>query len=72
MNYYVSRDGQQYGPYSLADLQRYLAQGNIQPTDLARSEALEQWLPVHQIVGNIDIQQAPPPQLWPVPVYAQD
>lgn len=72
MNYYVSRDGQQYGPYSLADLQRYLAQGNIQPTDLARSEALEQWLPVQQIVGNIAVQQTPPPVNYgQVPLYSQ-
>jgi uncharacterized membrane protein YphA (DoxX/SURF4 family) len=61
MDYYVKRDGEQYGPYSLAELQRYLAQGNIQPTDLARSEGLEEWIEVRQIVGNIVVQQPPPP-----------
>ena len=73
MDYYVKRDGEQYGPYSLADLQRYLAQGNIQPTDLARSEGLEEWVQVQQIVGNISIQQPPPPAMnyGPVPVYPQ-
>lgn len=74
MNYYVTRDGQQYGPYSLADLQRYVAQGNIQLTDLARSEALDQWIPVEQIIGNISVPQAPAPPVnyGQVPVYTQD
>ncbi len=27
MNYFITRDGQQYGPYTLADLQRYVASG---------------------------------------------
>ena len=73
MIYYVKRDGQQYGPYSLADLQRYLAQGNIQPTDLAQSEGLDQWVPVQQIVGNISVQQPLPPSVnyGHVPVYSQ-
>jgi hypothetical protein len=73
MNYYVIREGQQYGPYSLADLQRYLAQGNIQPGDMARSEGMEQWLPVEQIVGNISVPRPAPPPInyGQVPVYSQ-
>ena len=60
MNYFVIREGQQYGPYTLADLQRYLASGNIAPTDLAKSEGMEQAVPVQQIVGNISVSQTPP------------
>jgi hypothetical protein len=73
MNYHVIREGRQYGPYTLADLQRYLAQGNIQPGDLARSEGMEQWLPVEQIVGNIPVPQPPPAAVnyGQVPVYSQ-
>src|SRR5437016_5419111 len=64
MNYWVSRSGQQYGPYSLADLQRYVASGNILPTDMARSESMNQWLPVSQIIsgGGSQVQQSPGPQ----------
>jgi hypothetical protein len=67
MNYYVTRGGQQYGPYSLADLQRYVASGNILPTDMARSDGMSQWLPVSQIIGNIAVppqapQRPPAPQ----------
>ena len=58
MNYFISRDGQQYGPYTLADLQRYTASGEILPTDLATSEGLDNPVPVSQIIGTIAV--APP------------
>ena len=53
MNYFITRDGQQYGPYTLADLQRYVASGEILLTDLARSEGMSEPLPVSQIIGTI-------------------
>jgi hypothetical protein len=59
MNYYITRGGQQYGPYSLADLQRYVASGNILPTDMGRSETMNQWVPVSQILAG---GQTPAPQ----------
>ena len=64
MNYWVSRGGQQYGPYSLADLQRYVASGNILATDMARSEGMNQWVPVSQILSGsgAPAQQPPIPQ----------
>jgi len=52
MNYFILRNGQQYGPYSRADLERYLAQGGIVTTDLVRTEAMNQWLPLSQIMGT--------------------
>jgi hypothetical protein len=55
MNYTVIRDGQQFGPYSLADLQRYVASGNILVTDLARSEGMTEVVPVGQVIGNISL-----------------
>src|SRR5579884_2889086 len=58
MNYYIQRGTQQYGPYSLADLQRYVQQGNIVPNDLARSEGMTDWVPVSTIIGNV--AAAPP------------
>jgi GYF domain 2 len=51
MPYQVSRNGQTYGPYTLEDLQRYIASGNIALTDLAKSEDMPDWLPVAQIVN---------------------
>ena len=51
MQYQVSRNGQLYGPYTLEDLQRYVASGHILYTDLAKSEDMPEWLPVSQILG---------------------
>jgi GYF domain 2 len=62
MTYQVSRNGQMYGPYTLEDLQRYVASGNILPTDLAKSEDMPDWLPVVQILGTAGAV--------PTPVYA--
>jgi hypothetical protein len=61
MNYYIQRNEQKFGPYSLADLQRYLASGDILPTDLAQSEGGQDWFPVSEIVGNAAVPAAPPP-----------
>lgn len=65
MPYTVSRNGQTYGPYTLEDLQRYVASGNILPSDMAKSEEMPDWLPVAQILGT-------PASIPPVaPAYPQ-
>lgn len=50
MPYQISRAGQIYGPYTLEDLQRYVATGNILLTDLAKSDEMSDWVPVAQIL----------------------
>ncbi|HZD95900.1 MAG TPA: DUF4339 domain-containing protein [Candidatus Sulfotelmatobacter sp.] len=55
MKYYIQRQLNEYGPYTLADLQRYVAQGSILLTDLTRSEGMTEWVPVSQVIGNIPI-----------------
>lgn len=55
MKYYIQRDLNEYGPYTLADLQRYVAQGNIAVNDLTRSEGMTEWVPVSQVIGNIPV-----------------
>jgi hypothetical protein len=52
MLYHISRDGQSYGPYTLEDLQRYVASGNVLLTDMARPEDGTEWVPVSQLVGT--------------------
>jgi hypothetical protein len=64
MKYYIKRDLNEYGPYTLADLQRYVAQGNIVLSDLARSEGMTDWAPVSQILGTIPV--AVPPAAAPM------
>lgn len=56
MLYHVSRNGQTYGPYTFDDLQRYVASGNVLPTDLARGDEMSEWVPVSQVLGG----SAPP------------
>lgn len=58
MKYYIQRQLNEYGPYTLADLQRYVAQGSIQMADLTRSEGMTDWVPVSQVIGNIPIPVA--------------
>jgi GYF domain 2 len=58
MKYYIQRQLNEYGPYTLADLQRYVAQGSIQLSDLTRSEGMTDWVPVSQVIGNIPIPVA--------------
>ena len=55
MTYQISRDGQEFGPYSLSDVQRYVGTGNILVTDLARAEGTTEWIPVSQVIGTIAV-----------------
>jgi hypothetical protein len=64
MNYFVKRDDQEFGPYSLADLQRYVGTGNVLITDLTRSEAMTEWMPVSSVIGTIPVPAAPVPQTY--------
>jgi len=59
MTYQVSRNGQMYGPYTLEDLQRYVAAGNILLSDLAKGEDMSDWVPVAQILGSAAAPPAP-------------
>lgn len=65
MKYYIQRQLNEYGPYTLADLQRYVAQGSIQLNDLTRSEGMTDWVPVSQVIGNIPAPQ--PAAVVPMP-----
>jgi hypothetical protein len=58
MNYFISRNHQEYGPYTLADLQRYMAAGSILVTDMTRSEGMTEWVLVSQVLGNIPVPVA--------------
>ena len=51
MLYHISRNGQSYGPYTLEDLQRYVASGNVLLTDMARPEDGTEWVPVSPVLG---------------------
>jgi GYF domain 2 len=75
MDYLVQRGEEQFGPYTLAELQEYAQSGRILATDLAKSEGLADWVPVSQILGNIPAPvavsastiSAPPEPTVPLP-----
>jgi hypothetical protein len=60
MKYFISRGGQQFGPYTLAEMQKYFAQGQIIATDFARGESSSQWVPVPQVLQGATAPPAPP------------
>ena len=63
MSYLISRNNQQLGPYTLPQLQQFVAEGRIAATDLAWSEGMPNWVPVAQVLGNMPSSPPPaPPQ----------
>jgi hypothetical protein len=64
LTYKIARDGQEFGPYSLADVQRYVGTGNILLTDFALAEGATEWIPVAQVVGTIAVQPAAVPAAY--------
>lgn len=63
MPYYVSREGQTYGPYTIEDLKRYVASGNILLTDMAKADDASEWVPVAQILNVAGTEAATPPAM---------
>jgi hypothetical protein len=69
MLYHVMRNGQNYGPYTIEDLRRYMASGNVLPSDLAKSDEMAEWTPVGQILGGAGGQQPPVAPGYAAPGY---
>ena len=69
MLYHITRDNQNYGPYTVEDLQRYVASGNVLLTDMARAEDGTEWVPVSQILGTVSPTGTVPQAVAPVPGY---
>jgi hypothetical protein len=71
MTYRIARNGQIYGPYSLIEVQRYLASGRILPTDLTQSDSMQEWLPIEQLFPTTPSPAVPHPgglpKLFPDP-----
>ena len=62
---YVSRDGEQYGPYSIEDISQYVAEGRFASTDHAWKEGMSEWVALHTLLPNTPppptISASPPP-----------
>ena len=62
MNITITRDGQQYGPYTVEQVRGYLASGQLSYSDLAFREGGTQWVPLSTIMGV----SPPRPVLMPI------
>jgi len=72
MTYRIARNGQVFGPYTLEQLQQYMASGNIVASDLAQAEGSTEWLPIAQLfplasVAEPPVNPAGVPALFPDP-----
>lgn len=68
MMYYISRGGQQHGPYAMPDLQNMLGLGQIDANDLVWGEGFPSWMAVSQVVT---LPQAQAPVQPPAPAPSQ-
>ena len=50
---HVMRDGQQFGPYTIEDINAYLAQGALLPSDQAWYEGVANWMPITDVPGVV-------------------
>ena len=53
MKIHISRSGQQMGPYPLEQVNQYLEQGALLPTDSAWHDGMTDWVPLNQINGVV-------------------
>lgn len=64
-DYWLARAGQQYGPFSLEDIQQRAAQGQAEATDLVWTDGMAGWEPLSKV---IPARPGPPPVPAPPPV----
>jgi len=51
MEIHIDRQGERFGPYSLEEVNQYLAAGNVLPTDLGWHEGMAEWVTVTEVAG---------------------
>jgi hypothetical protein len=59
----ISRNGQQFGPYTMDQVRSYLQAGNLVASDLAYDQRSQAWVPLSQFLGVLGLPgiPAPPP-----------
>ena len=61
MKIHIDRSGERKGPYSLEEVNRYLAEGTLRPSDLGWYDGAADWAPVTNIEGVVAAGAVPPP-----------
>jgi hypothetical protein len=62
MNITISRNGQQFGPYTLEQAQAYVASGQLLLTDMAFVEGTTVWVQLRVVLGVC-------PRTWTLDVF---
>lgn len=69
--WYLARDGQQFGPLSDPELKKLVEFGHLKPNDLIWREGFPEWRPAQVLLSNTQVaaslQPTPPPAPVPVP-----
>jgi hypothetical protein len=56
LSYLISRGEQEYGPYSLEDLKKYVAEGLVQLSDYAWTDGMAEWVSVSSLLAGLGVQ----------------
>jgi TM2 domain-containing membrane protein YozV len=56
----LGRDGKQFGPYTLEQVNSMLASGRVQPDDLAWTEGMPQWVALREVPGVLALPPVRP------------
>jgi len=59
--YFIAREGEKAGPYTLEQIQQMQADGQLLPSDMAWTEGQTDWLPLSRIAGDSPPLPPPPP-----------
>ena len=68
MQIFINRNNEKHGPYTLEQIQAYLASGQMQGSDPAWYEGSDGWVNLAQVPGVRVPQGAPPPPYQPAPI----
>lgn len=62
MKIHIYKNAQQYGPYSVEEVQKWISSGQLRTTDLACYQGAENWVPLSSVPGiNTGPDAFPPP-----------
>lgn len=71
IEWYLARDGQQHGPLSAAELDKFIELGHLKPTDLLWRAGFDDWRSATEVFPPLP-PQAPPPPMPAAPAPAED
>lgn len=60
IEWYLARDGQQHGPLSAAELDKFIELGHLKPTDLLWRAGFDDWRTATEVFPPLPPQQPPP------------